>query len=276
MIMLEQMAIIALERGIPAEMRGIFSTSTGVVSNDYAGAVAALVNASFRNDAMVRDLLAQSAGALSDTDREAAWLPTVAAITEAAHLVGDVGTAARCLPLLEPFESHQVTFIGSTVRGSVRRYVALARAATGDITRAVDDLLVTRNEERVSGQHLWALACSVDILEILAGSDPARALRLVGADEFDELSPLGDTWRAHRGRHALSRARTDIAREVGLSERQATIVVLLLTGATIKAIGEELGYSHSTIRQETIEIYRILGIGGRSDLRPRAAELMIG
>lgn len=276
MIMLEQMAIIALERGIPAEMRGIFSTSTGVVSNDYAGAVAALVNASFRNDAMVRDLLAQSAGALSDTDREAAWLPTVAAITEAAHLVGDVGTAARCLPLLEPFESHQVTFIGSTVRGSVRRYVALARAAAGDVTRAVDDLLVTRNEERVSGQHLWALACSVDILEILARSDPARALRLVGADEFDESSPLGDTWRAHRGRHAMSRARTDIAREVGLSERQATIVVLLLTGATIKAIGEELGYSHSTIRQETIEIYRILGIGGRSDLRPRAAELMIG
>ena len=275
MIMLEQMAMTMVERGIPDELHGVFATSTGVVANDYARAVAALANASFGNTALVRAFLDQSRAVLSDPDREAAWLPAVTAIVEAAHLIGDEATAAECLPLLEPFEAHQATFIGSTVRGSVRRYVALARAAAGDRSRAIDDLLVARNEERLAGQHLWALACSVDIAELLAGPDPERALHLVDPAEFAESAPLGRTWRAGRGRAALVSARGVLMRRLGLSDRQSLIVMGLLDGATIKAIADDLGYSHSTIRQESMEIYRTLGISGRADLPGRARELLI-
>jgi DNA-binding CsgD family transcriptional regulator len=275
MIMLEQMAVTMVERGIPAEMHGVFATSTGVVANDYARAVAALANASFGNAPLVRAFLDQSRGVLSDPDREAAWLPAVTAIVEAAHLIGDETTAAECLPLLEPFETHQATFIGSTVRGSVRRYVALARAAAGDRSRAIDDLLVARNDERLAGQHLWALACSVDIAELLAGPDPERALHLVDPAEFAETAPLGHTWRAGRGRAAVMSARRVLMRRLGLTDRQSLIIMGLLGGATIKAIAEDLGYSHSTIRQESMEIYRTLGIGGRADLPGRAQELRI-
>jgi DNA-binding CsgD family transcriptional regulator len=275
MIMLEQMAVTMVERGIPAEMHGVFATSTGVVANDYARAVAALANASFGNAPLVRAFLDQSRGVLSDPDREAAWLPAVTAIVEAAHLIGDETTAAECLPLLEPFETHQATFIGSTVRGSVRRYVALARAAAGDRSRAIDDLLVARNDERLAGQHLWALACSVDIAELLAGPDPERALHLVDPAEFAETAPLGHTWRAGRGRAAVMSARRVLMRRLGLTDRQSLIIMGLLGGTTIKAIAEDLGYSHSTIRQESMEIYRTLGIGGRADLPSRAQELRI-
>jgi len=134
---------------------------------------------------------------------------------------------------------------------------------------------VARNDERLAGQHLWALACSVDIAELLAGPDPERALHLVDPAEFAETAPLGHTWRAGRGRAAVMSARRVLMRRLGLTDRQSLIIMGLLGGTTIKAIAEDLGYSHSTIRQESMEIYRTLGIGGRADLPSRAQELRI-
>jgi DNA-binding NarL/FixJ family response regulator len=70
-------------------------------------------------------------------------------------------------------------------------------------------------------------------------------------------------------------ARRVLMRRLGLTDRQSLIIMGLLGGTTIKAIAEDLGYSHSTIRQESMEIYRTLGIGGRADLPSRAQELRI-
>jgi DNA-binding CsgD family transcriptional regulator len=48
-----------------------------------------------------------------------------------------------------------------------------------------------------------------------------------------------------------------------LSNRQHKIVTMISEGRTNNQIAQELGYSQSTIRQETIKIYEILGVAGR-------------
>ena len=50
---------------------------------------------------------------------------------------------------------------------------------------------------------------------------------------------------------------------VFLTERQKKIVNHFKDGLTIQEIAGKLGYSHSTIRQEIIKIYRLLGVRDR-------------
>jgi DNA-binding CsgD family transcriptional regulator len=51
-----------------------------------------------------------------------------------------------------------------------------------------------------------------------------------------------------------------------LTERQSLILEMIQTGNTNQMIAVRMGYSESLIRQETINIYRKLGISGRRDL----------
>ena len=51
----------------------------------------------------------------------------------------------------------------------------------------------------------------------------------------------------------------------GLSERQLLVLRGIHEGKTNRGIAEELGFSESTIRQETIRIYQSLGVGSRHD-----------
>ena len=48
-----------------------------------------------------------------------------------------------------------------------------------------------------------------------------------------------------------------------LTNRQHKIVAMMAEGMTNNQIANELGYSQSTIRQDTIKIYEILGVAGR-------------
>jgi DNA-binding CsgD family transcriptional regulator len=57
-----------------------------------------------------------------------------------------------------------------------------------------------------------------------------------------------------------------------LSPRQKIILEMLSKGATNGEMALEIGYSESLIRQETIEIYRILGVSGRKELITSAGE----
>jgi hypothetical protein len=54
---------------------------------------------------------------------------------------------------------------------------------------------------------------------------------------------------------------------VKLSERQDLILEMLIAGLTNFTIAKSLGYSESLIRQETVTIYRKLGVKGRGELR---------
>ena len=51
----------------------------------------------------------------------------------------------------------------------------------------------------------------------------------------------------------------------GLSERQLLVLQGIHDGKTNRGIADELGFSESTIRQETIRIYQALGVGTRHE-----------
>ncbi len=274
-VMLEQQTLILIESIIPPSLSALFQGETALLANHYARALAALGNASLGNTEIAMQLIADTLIVLDDPDQEAAWLPTVTMLIEAAHLLHRYDIAARGVNLLEPYSRQHVTYIGNTIRGPVRRYCALAKHASGDTPKAIDDLLIARNESRRIGDHLWDLACSVDILEILAESDPARAIDLVPENIIVEAETSEMKWRALRGRVALTKARTLLAAGLGLTPRQITVMHGLLQNLTISEIATSLGFSHSTVRQESIAIYKALNIEGRTAIAERARELRL-
>jgi DNA-binding CsgD family transcriptional regulator len=274
-VLLEQQAIILIESIIPPEFSKVFAGESMVLSNHYARITAGLANAALGNTTLAERHVRDSVEILGDTDREAAWLSTVTTLVETAHLLGLFDIASEAVALLEPFAKLQATYIGSTSRGPIRRYLGLAKHAAGNTQGAIDDILMARNETRRSGEHLWNLACSVDILEILATTDPQRALQLVPEELIIEAETTEMKWRTLRGRTALSRARNTLAHQMGLTERQCLVLHGLSTNSTIHEIADTLGFSHSTVRQDSIVIYRVLGISGRSHIADRARELML-
>ena len=66
---------------------------------------------------------------------------------------------------------------------------------------------------------------------------------------------------------SLKRLRVSVDQDSGvwnlLTNRQHKIVSMMSEGMTNHQIADELGYSQSTIRQETIKIYETLGVPGR-------------
>lgn len=274
-VLLEQQATILIESIIPPQFSKVFTGQSMVLSNNYARITAGLANGALGNTSLAEQYVKDSQEILSDKDREAAWLPTMTTFVETAHLLGLFDLAAKAVALLEPFAKLQAAYIGSTSRGPVRRYLGLARHAAGDTQGAIDDILMARNETRRAGEHLWSLACSVDILEILATTDPQRALQLVPAQIIIDAEATEMKWRALRGRVAISSARTALAQQMGLTPRQCSVLERLCTQSTIHEIASALGFSHSTIRQDSIVIYQVLGISGRSHIADRARELML-
>jgi DNA-binding CsgD family transcriptional regulator len=274
-IMLEQQTLILIESIIPPSLSALFEGETTLLANHYARALAALGNASLGNAGIATQLVTDTLSVLDDQDQEAAWLPTVTMLIETAHLLRLYDIAARGISLLEPYSRQHVTYIGNTIRGPVRRYCALAKHASGDTPGAIDDLLIARNEARRIGDHLWDLACSVDIVEILAESDPARALELVPESLIIEAEASEMKWRSLRGRVALTKARTSLAVDLGLTPRQVKVMHGLLQNLTINEIAASLGFSHSTVRQESIAIYKSLNIEGRTTIAERARELQL-
>jgi hypothetical protein len=274
-VLLEQQAIILIESIIPLQFAKVFAGQSMVLSNHYARITSGLANAALGNKSLAEQHVRDSLEILVDTDREAAWLSTVTTLVETAHLLGLFDIASKAVALLEPFAKLQATYIGSTSRGPIRRYLGLAKHAIGNTQGAIDDILMARNETRRSGEHLWSLACSVDILEILATTDPQRALQLVPEEIIIEAETTEMKWRALRGRTALSRARATLAQQIGLTERQWLVLQGLCTNSTIHEIADTLGFSHSTVRQDSIVIYRVLGISGRAHIADRSREMML-
>lgn len=79
------------------------------------------------------------------------------------------------------------------------------------------------------------------------------------------------------GRIAALRAElADVPTPAGLApltSRERDVLRLIVAGETNPAIAERLSYSLSTIRMDTVAIYRKLGVRGRADAAVRAVEL---
>jgi DNA-binding CsgD family transcriptional regulator len=93
-------------------------------------------------------------------------------------------------------------------------------------------------------------------------------LRLIGSVIVLDSSHRQEILPIHR----VENARAKKGATKTLSPRQKVILEKLAKGATNSEIALEVGYSESLIRQETIEIYRIMGVSGRKELIAAAGE----
>jgi DNA-binding CsgD family transcriptional regulator len=63
------------------------------------------------------------------------------------------------------------------------------------------------------------------------------------------------------------------SQSIELTERQKIIHQLMFKGFTNAQIAAEVGYSESLVRQETIQIFRVLGVSGRKEIIESGAKV---
>lgn len=109
-----------------------------------------------------------------------------------------------------------------------------------------------------------ALALYLSLLTSIAAS-PDHALSVLSASESNGSLALGDfaanATRAH-GRPVPE----------ALSERQISVLELMAQGMTNAQIARRIGFSESTVRQESMVIYRFFGVGGRQEAVAQASQ----
>ena len=92
-------------------------------------------------------------------------------------------------------------------------------------------------------------------------------------DYFNTLRAIFQLYFRNDGKSAKFLIRKEDSREKlagrRLTERQELIFELINKGLTNVAIGNRLGYSESLIRQESILIYKKMGIKGRKEIKMR-------
>jgi len=88
---------------------------------------------------------------------------------------------------------------------------------------------------------------------------------------FECLRSILNFWEISREQLIFKRTNYHGSFDRELTTRQKKILEMIKLGRTNSAIAGLLGYSESLIRQETIIIYRKLGISGRRDLKKSIA-----
>jgi len=260
-----QQCAAAIERIFPAEHLWVFSVDPALTAHGPSRALAALACASAGDHDRALQLVDDSFAVFDDTDRESSWLLTLSTLVEVASIVGHVDFAGRAIAALEPFaELNVIDGIGSLMRGPVERYLGLAHRTVGDVESAIDHLLRARLSAQHNGEDLWRLAALVDVAETLAPTGSPRLPQLVRMADIDDAQQRRLDWRAERGRRALETAGRMLKDNLTLSDRQIKILREMARGLTIADIGRVLQYSHSTVRQESMVIYRLLGVDGRA------------
>lgn len=260
-----QQCAAAIERVFPHDQLWVFSIDPALTAHGPSRALAALACASAGDVQRASDYLEDSFGVFDDSDRESSWMLTLSTLVEVSAILGHVEFAERAIPALEPFvELNVVDGLGTIMRGPAVRYLGLARRVVGDLDHAVQDLVRAKLIAEQNGERLWRTAALVDIAETLAPADSPRLAEIVRMSDIDEATLMQLTWRAERGRRALETAGRFSKDNLTLSDRQLTILREMADGATIGEIGRRLRYSHSTVRQESMAIYRLLGVEGRA------------
>lgn len=131
-------------------------------------------------------------------------------------------------------------------------------------------------EYQGSPMHCYALP-------ILRGTEPLGTVMFCQREKVAEMSPetnlamgqvlglwlhsagLTNGWN---GNGSASEASPE-----SLTDRQLKVLYLMSLGKTNAEIAQELILSESSIRQETVKIYRILGVSSRSEATKRAVHL---
>jgi len=100
--------------------------------------------------------------------------------------------------------------------------------------------------------------------------DVAQMRRLMAATAALVGAHLGMSGRAPA---RAERERPSTADDVRLTTRQLAVLGLMAEGMSNRQISLRVGYSESTVRHETMAIYRALGVGDRRTAALLALEL---
>ena len=189
------------------------------------------------------------------------------------HLAGSFGFGPG---VVTPFE-HLSLWEASPLSESVRTGEPLIVASAEDMQRRYPWLVT--DAMPASPLAAWPLNLPnerVGVVEVFFGSDldegqVSRELGGIAAVLALYLSLIGSAQQS--GPRATDSAATVTAlperdgapRPSQLSERQLQILTLKAAGLTNTQIALRVGYSESTVRQETMAIYRYFGVGGRRD-----------
>ncbi len=108
---------------------------------------------------------------------------------------------------------------------------------------------------------------------------PGERMNLISPEALSVVSKITGIWLDSLGLSSgISRGDSTgsaTATPESLTERQLTVLQLLAEGKTNAQIAQELILSESTIRQETVKIYRALGVKARGEAGKRAKHLGI-
>ena len=118
---------------------------------------------------------------------------------------------------------------------------------------------------------------------IVEFTEPFEPSRVTGVEEvLDELSvaiSLYLSLQNHRSRAIEDMTlRKNHSRRIELSEfspRQLQILRGMVEGKTNHQLATEMGFSVSTVRHETMRIFRMLGVSGRGEAATKAMELQL-
>lgn len=108
---------------------------------------------------------------------------------------------------------------------------------------------------------------------------PGQAMHTISGDALSAISRITAIWLdglnlGSTGTVSAGKGQSASSPE-SLTERQLAVLRLMAEGKTNAEIAQEMILSESTIRQETVRIYRALGVSARADASKRAKHLGI-
>lgn len=241
-----------------ASLREEFNAQTLPVLR--AGAALSLAEAGKAEEA--RELIdGVVAWLVEEPARENRWLPTGAL---SADTVATLGLVEHAAPLIETLGSYAEliavdTQLGLAIFGCLARPLARLHALLGDLDEAWRLLDLAEQRDGAAGHTLYTLHTAVDRLEIRVrqGGDglAGEADRLAHQAEQRGLAAL-----AQRARRAVAPARA-----LTLSARQRAVLCGLAGGDTYQQVADALGFSHSTVRKDVLDLYDALGVHDRDE-----------
>ena len=133
---------------LPVLSQYVHSPTLTAIDNSMTAVLAVAAATAGDHGTAASALAAVSGRDLLELPRSSSWLTTLYGVVEAAHLLGDSGTAGRAYELLSPYaDLPMVGTLGITCLGSVHHALGVACLTTGDLDRAVTHLrtAITRN-----------------------------------------------------------------------------------------------------------------------------------
>jgi hypothetical protein len=179
---------------LPMLAETVHSPALSPVDNSYTAALA--VAAALAGDRRTATgMLARLCGHdLADLPRSSTWLVTMNSVVEAAHLLGDTGTAARAHELLSPFgHLPMMASPGVACFGSVQHALGLACLTVGDVDQAARHLRAAIDRNLAIGHWPAAMMSRRRYAQALAQrlGHAAAVVRTELAAAASEASALG-------------------------------------------------------------------------------------